>query len=114
MFILQATLDNPILSAFDIEKLGIVGILFLGMFGMYKYLTKQIKELKDSNAVTVGELKEENKQLREENRKLNEALVELKSDINGQFATLIKDNTEAMRSNTQFFMNGWIQKSKQD
>lgn len=114
MFILQATIDNPILSAFDIEKLGIVGILFLGMFGMYKYLTKQIKELKDANAVTVGELKEENKQLREENVKLHESLFQLRADINGQFANLIKDNTEAMRSNTQFFMNGWTPKPKQD
>lgn len=106
-------MNDTLLSALDIEKLGIVGILFLGMFGMYKYLTKQIKELKDANAVTVEELKAENKSLRIENDKLKEELFQIRSDLNGKFSELIKENTDAMKANTQFFIDGWKQKQNQ-
>lgn len=112
MLILQAVTNNPITSALDFEKLGIVGVLFLSLFFMYKFLTKQIKENKEESTKRLDELKEENDNLKKENVELREQLLQIRTDLNGRFENLLRDNTEALKANTQFFMDVWKQKPK--
>jgi hypothetical protein len=99
--LLQVTSDI-VTSALDIEKIGIVGILFLLCVGLYRFFIKQIKDLNSTHEKQIADLKQENKELKADNAKIRDEIIQIQRDLGVtqmRMMEIIEHNTKALERN---------------